>query len=131
EKGYWTGVLNRSGRLAVARAVETAAIGRAHLVRFWYQEFRGRRPTAAEAAPLIRLLSIGRSEESVLGILLGSTRAAYQVDIRTRLVKAYHQERLRRGPSSAEQTAAVNGTQTLQGLRLLIDAGGEFFNRGL
>ncbi|MFO0879483.1 MAG: hypothetical protein U0840_19215 [Gemmataceae bacterium] len=129
EVTYWRGVLATQGRLAVVRALELSPAGRTNLVRQWFLLFKGRSPVGSEGTPLVQALLAGQSEETVLGRLLGNARAPWQSGTRTTLVNYYYRRLLGRAPTATERTQAVNSSNGISQIRMLIEVSNAFFNR--
>jgi hypothetical protein len=69
----WVSLLNRSGPQAVVAAIHGSTEAKDNLVKSWYREFLGRSPGSGEEMGWVNMLLAGKTEESVLSQILGST----------------------------------------------------------
>ena len=71
--GYNAMLNEPDGTTAVARSIQRSTEGRDHLVKSWYLTFLGRAANGTEEMGHVNALLQGRTEEDVLGGILGGT----------------------------------------------------------
>ncbi|MFO0929437.1 MAG: hypothetical protein U0736_20810, partial [Gemmataceae bacterium] len=127
----WLGVLRQSGRLAVVTALETSVEGRTYLINSWSRRFFRRPATLAQMRLGLTLYARGFSEEYVWSRLYGGALAVYRsVAVRNREVRLYFQRFHNRLPTAAELRSWTSSRFDLSRIRMLLEVGNEFYNKG-